>query len=45
MFYQPQRQLIITGTSNQVERKIPLGNLARAFDSSITESVRQIGAK
>jgi D-alanyl-D-alanine carboxypeptidase len=42
MFYQPQRQLIITGTSNQVERRIPLAELAKAFDSSITESVQQL---
>lgn len=45
MQYQPQRQLIITGTSNQVERKIPLGALAKAFDISITESVKKIEAK
>jgi len=42
MFYQPQRQLIITGTSNQVERKLPLADLAKAFDISIAESVLQL---
>jgi D-alanyl-D-alanine carboxypeptidase len=45
MQYQPQRQLIITGASNQVERKIPLAALAKAFDISIAESVKQIEAK
>jgi D-alanyl-D-alanine carboxypeptidase len=42
MFYQPQRQLIITGTSNQVERKVPLADIAKAFDISIMESVQRI---
>lgn len=32
MFYQPQRELIITGTGNQVNRKLPLAEIARAFD-------------
>jgi CubicO group peptidase (beta-lactamase class C family) len=39
MFYQPERQLVITGTSNQEERRLPLGDIARAFDVS-TASVR-----
>ena len=42
MFYQPQRQLVITGTSNQVERKVPLAAIAKAFDISIAESVQQL---
>ena len=42
MFYQPERQLIVTGTSNQVERRLPLAEIAKAFDISISESVQQI---
>ncbi len=34
MFYQPERQLVITGTSNQEERRLPLADIARAFDIS-----------
>jgi D-alanyl-D-alanine carboxypeptidase len=31
MFYQPERGLVITGTGNQVDRKLPLTAIARAF--------------
>src|SRR5262249_52321484 len=34
MFYQPARQLIITGTGNQVDRHLPLAAIARAFDGT-----------
>jgi D-alanyl-D-alanine carboxypeptidase len=33
MFYQPDRQLVITGTGNQVDRHLPLADLVRAFDA------------
>jgi len=39
MFYQPERQLVITGTSNQEERRLPLADIAKAFDVS-TASAR-----
>jgi CubicO group peptidase (beta-lactamase class C family) len=42
MFYQPQRELVITGTSNQVERRLPLADIAKAFDISVTESVLRL---
>lgn len=31
MFYQPERDLVITGTGNQVDRHLPLAAIARAF--------------
>jgi D-alanyl-D-alanine carboxypeptidase len=37
MFYQPQRELIITGTSNQLERRLPLADIAKAFDIRTSE--------
>jgi len=31
MFYQPERGVVITGTGNEVERRLPLAQIARAF--------------
>jgi len=34
MFYDPQREVVITGTANQVERRLPLVELLKAFAST-----------
>jgi D-alanyl-D-alanine carboxypeptidase len=33
MFYDAQRDIVITGTSNQVDRRVPLAELLKAFES------------
>jgi D-alanyl-D-alanine carboxypeptidase len=34
MYYDPQRDVVITGTSNQVDRRLPLAALLKAFDAA-----------
>jgi D-alanyl-D-alanine carboxypeptidase len=34
MFYDPKRDLVITGTTNQVERRLPMPELLKAFDGT-----------